>query len=114
MISSICFLRHIDTKGEEHIDIHEMFMIGFQADAQNGLFAAFTNVWMLLNYFRVINSEWPLQIMGDGTFKFCDQDIGLLGKIQRFVRRFLQISTLWTTASTVCSTVTEHFNAGIM
>ena len=67
VISSICFLRHLDTKGEEHIEIHEMFMIGFQADAHNGLFAAFTNVWMLLNYFRVINSEWPLQIMGDGS-----------------------------------------------
>ncbi len=79
LISCICFLRHIETKGEEHIEIHEMYMIGFQADADNGLFAAFTNVWMLLNYFRVINSEWPLQIMGDGTFRFCHQDMCLLG-----------------------------------
>ena len=42
-------------------------MIGFQGDAQNGLFSSFTNVWMLLNYFRVINSKWPLQILEDGT-----------------------------------------------
>ena len=78
-MSCIRFLSHISTNGEKHIKTHEMFMIGFQGDAQNGFFAAFTNVWLLLNYIRVINSEWPLQIMGDGTFKFCDQDIGLLG-----------------------------------
>ena len=37
---------------------------------------AFTNVWMLLNYFRVLNSGWPMQLMGDGTFNFAEIDGG--------------------------------------
>ena len=53
-------------------------MVGFHG-SDDGIFAAFTNVWMLLNYLRQINSSWPLQIMADATFKFCNKDIALIG-----------------------------------
>ena len=43
------------------------------------MFISFTNVWMILNYFRKIESEWPMQIVADATFRFCDRDIGLVG-----------------------------------
>jgi len=57
-----------------------MHIISFQAKQDEGtLFVCFTNVWMLLNYFRVINTDWPVQLMGDATFNFCESDIGLAG-----------------------------------
>ena len=57
-----------------------MHIIGFQAKQDEGtLFVCFTNVWMLLNYFCVINTGWPVQLMGDATFNFCESDIGLAG-----------------------------------
>ena len=34
---------------------------------------------MILNYFRKIQSEWPMQIVADATLRFCDRDIGLVG-----------------------------------
>jgi hypothetical protein len=34
---------------------------------------------MILNYFRNIQSEWPLQIVADATFQVCDRDIGIVG-----------------------------------
>ncbi len=55
-----------------------MYMVGFQGD-DDCLFCAFTSVWMMLNIFRVLNSEWPIQIMADATFKYCDRDISMIG-----------------------------------
>ena len=43
------------------------------------MFISFTNVWMILNYFRKIQSEWSMQIVADATFRVCDRDIGLVG-----------------------------------
>ncbi len=46
---------------------------------RNFLPFTFTNVWMIFNYFCGINSGWPIQVMGDGTFNFCNRPIALLG-----------------------------------
>jgi hypothetical protein len=70
--------RHID--GDKHIELHDPIVVGFCADGEDAsLSMAFTNVWMMLNYFRVLNSGWPMQLMGDGTFNFADRDIAMLG-----------------------------------
>ncbi len=69
--------RHID--GDKHIELHDPIAVGFCADSKDAsLSMAFTNVWMMLNYFRVLNSGWPMQLMGDGTFNFADRDIAML------------------------------------
>ena len=63
-----------------HIELHDVAVIGFSADGDEASLAmALFNVWMVLNYFRVLNSGWPMQLMGDGTFNFVDRDIAMLG-----------------------------------
>ena len=77
----ICILvfRHNESNGAHHLQLHELHVLGVHASTDDGLFLAFSSVWMMLNYFRQVNSQWPIQIMSDATFKFCDQDIGLIG-----------------------------------
>ncbi len=71
------FFRHID--GQKHIELHDVAVVGFCTDGDEAsLSMAFTNVWMLLNYLRVLNSGWPMQSIGDGTFNFADRDIAML------------------------------------
>ena len=60
-----------------HIELHDVAVVGFCADGDEASLAmAPFNVWMLLNYFRALNSGWPMQLMGDGTFNFAEIDGG--------------------------------------
>jgi len=60
-----------------HIELHDVAVVGFCADGDEASLAmALFNVWMLLNYFRALNSGWPMQLMGDGTFNFAEIDGG--------------------------------------
>jgi hypothetical protein len=60
-----------------HIELHDVAVIGFSADGDEASLAmALFNVWMLLNYFRALNSAWLMQLMGDGTFNFAEIDGG--------------------------------------
>ncbi len=66
-------------EGVAHLDVHEAVVIGHLANEElASLHMSFTNVWMILNYFRAINSAWLIQVMGDGTFNFCNLPIALL------------------------------------
>ncbi len=48
-----------------HIELHDVAVVGFCADGdESSLAMALFNVWMLLNYFRALNSAWPMQLMG--------------------------------------------------
>jgi len=77
-VTQYFFFRHIE--GEKHIQLHDVAVVGLCVDGDEASMSmAFTNVWMLLNYFRVLNSGWPMQLMGDGTFNFADRDIAMLG-----------------------------------
>ena len=56
-----------------------MYVVGWKTSAEDAAMSmSVTNVWMLMNYFRVINTEWTVQIMGDATFNFCDAPIALM------------------------------------
>ncbi len=60
--------------------MHEAVVIGHLANEElPSLHMSFTNVWMILNYFRGISSAWPIQVMGNGTFNFCNRPIALIG-----------------------------------
>ena len=63
------FRSHITTRREQHLSLHDMYLVGFQGDDEC-LFCAFTNVWMMLHFFRVLNSEWPIHLMANATLKF--------------------------------------------
>ena len=59
--------------GEQHLTLHDIHVIGSQAKQNRGtFFVAFTNVWMLLNYFRALNTVWSVQLIRDATFNFFD------------------------------------------
>jgi len=77
-LTTFLYSRH--NTGEQHIQLHDMAVVGFSAQVDEAsMWMSFTNVWMLLNYFRALNSAWPIQVMGDGTFNFSDRVIALLG-----------------------------------
>ena len=44
-----------------------------------GLFLCISNIWMLLNVVRVINSGWNLRLFADVTYKPCQQAIAVMG-----------------------------------
>jgi len=72
--------RHNDPDVPYHIDMFETVCIGHDIDAgSNVLFMALTNIWMLCEIARIRNSNWALQIQGDGTFKLCAENVCLLG-----------------------------------
>jgi hypothetical protein len=51
-VTQYFFFRHID--GEKHIQLHDVAVVCFCADGDEASMSmAFTNVLMLLNYFRV-------------------------------------------------------------
>ncbi len=57
-----------------------MEVVGFSAQVDEAsMWMSFNNVWMLLNYYRALNSVWPIQVMGDGNFNVSDRKIALLG-----------------------------------
>ncbi len=94
---------------------HNPVIVGFCADCEDAsLSMAFANVWMMLNYFRVLNSGWQMQLMGDGTFNFADRDIAMLfmgvmtqgGKLRPLI--FSYVPTESAEAYKFCWMALEH------
>ena len=74
------------TDTPEHLSLHLPYVIGYSVDSSHqdigksaGIFIVLSNIWMLLNIGRALNSGWPLQIQGDATFKVCAEAVGVLG-----------------------------------
>ena len=72
--------RHNAADNEYHLDMFETVCIGHDIEADsNVIFIALTNIWMLCEIARIKNSNWALQIQGDGTFNLCAEEVCLLG-----------------------------------
>ncbi len=74
------------TDTPEHLSLHLPYVIGYSVDSSHqdigksaGIFIVLSNIWMLLNIGRALNSGWPLQIQGDAPFKVCAVAVGVLG-----------------------------------
>ena len=74
------------TDTPEHLSLHLPYVIGYSVDSSHqdigksaGIFIVLSNIWMLLNIGRALNSGWPLQIQGDATFTVCAEAVGVLG-----------------------------------
>ncbi len=65
--------RHND--GHKHIELHDVAALGlFVYGDEASLSMAFTKVLMLVVYLCVLNSDLPMQMMGDGFFNFADRE----------------------------------------
>ena len=71
---------------DNHLPLHAPFVIGHAIDSsiqhgQNGvgIFFTVTNLWLLLNVIRVINSGWALRIFADCTYSISRNAVALMG-----------------------------------
>ena len=71
------FRRHVATNGEEHLELHAVYVLAVGTGG-NQVFLAFSTVSDLMNLPRAYNSGWNTQVAMDATYGVCNKALGVI------------------------------------